>query len=73
MSDQWEYKLLVGGGLRQHLRDGAGADYGPLSEELLNRLGREGWEVCGHNLAFGSSASLVIKRRLGAERGGDAT
>ncbi len=71
MSEQWEYKLLVGHGLGQRLKDSTGVDYGVFSEELLNRLGRAGWEVCSHNLAFGSASSLVVKRRLVGERGSD--
>jgi hypothetical protein len=49
MHDQWEYKLLIGHGLRQNLRDAEGVEYGRLSQELLNRLGKEGWEVCNHS------------------------
>ena len=71
MSEPWEYKFLVGHGVRSHLRDGDGVEYGPLCEELLNRLGREGWEVCSHNDSAGSQPSLIVKRCVGAGRGRD--
>ena len=64
MSEAWEYKFLVGQGRGSHLRDGGGADHGPLCEELLNRLGREGWEVCSHDFSSGSQPSLIVRRRV---------
>jgi len=63
MQEQWEYKLLIGHGITQDLRDAQGVSYGPLSEDLLNRFGREGWEVCGHTFSFVSPGSLILKRR----------
>ena len=71
MNERWEYKFLVGHGLRQRLKDGAGVDYGVFCEELLNRLGRAGWEVCSHNFSFESAASLIVKRRLSEEAAHD--
>ena len=64
MYEQWEYKLLRGRGLRQNLHDADGVAYGQLSQELLNRLGREGWEVCSHNFSFVSAVTVILKRRL---------
>jgi len=64
MRERWEYKLLVGHGLRQRLRDEAGEDYGFLSAELLNRLGEDGWEVCSHNFSYVSPRTLILKRRI---------
>lgn len=61
---QWEYKFLVGQGIGSRLRDSSGVDYGALSEELLNRLGKEGWEVCSHTFNYGSQPSLIVKRRI---------
>jgi hypothetical protein len=66
MHDQWEYKLLMGRGLHQYrLKDENGADYGELSQDMLNQLGKEGWEVCSHNLSSVPPASLILKRRMG--------
>ena len=64
MHDQWEYKLLTGHGLRQNLRDAEGVKYGRLSQELLNRLGKEGWEVCSHSLSFVSPRIVILKRKM---------
>jgi hypothetical protein len=63
MYEQWEYKLLTGHGLRQNLRDAEGVEYGQLSQELLNRLGREGWEVCSHSFSFVSPSIVILKRK----------
>jgi hypothetical protein len=63
MHEQWEYKLLVGHGLGQNLRDAEGVGYGRLSQELLNRLGKEGWEVCSHSFSFVSPRIVILKRR----------
>jgi hypothetical protein len=63
MQEQWEYKLLIGHGLRQRLKDANGLDYGPLSQELLNRLGKEGWEVCSCSFSFVSPRTLILKRK----------
>jgi hypothetical protein len=64
MHDPWEYKLLVGHGLRQNLRGAEGLEYGRLSQELLNRLGKEGWEVCSHSFSFVSPRILILKRKI---------
>jgi hypothetical protein len=66
MHEQWEYKLLIGHGFRQSLKDAAGVDYGPLSQELLNVLGKEGWEVCSHSFSFVSPRILILKRKAAA-------
>jgi hypothetical protein len=64
MHDQWEYKLLIGHGLWQTLRDAEGMEYGRLSQELLNKLGKEGWEVCSHSISFLSPRIVILKRRM---------
>ena len=69
MHDQWEYKLLYGGGgfggwQRLFEKDGVNfVDYGPLSQETLNRLGKEGWEVCSHRVSFLGWHTLILKRK----------
>ena len=63
MHDQWEYKLLTGHGLRQTLRDAEGVAYGRMSQELLNRLGQDGWEVCSHSFSFVSPRTVILKRK----------
>jgi hypothetical protein len=64
MHDQWEYKMLIGHGLSQTLRDAEGVEYGRLSQELLNRLGTEGWEVCSHSFSFVSPRIVILKRKM---------
>jgi hypothetical protein len=67
MHDQWEYKLLTDYGLENTLRDATGADFGKLSLDLLNKLGKEGWEVCAHNVspvASVTTLTLILKRRI---------
>jgi hypothetical protein len=64
MHDQWEYKLLIGHWLRQNLRDAEGVEYGRLSQELLNRLGKEGWEVCSESFSFMSPRIVILKRKM---------
>jgi hypothetical protein len=64
MHDQWEYKLLTGHGLRQILRDAEGVEHGRLSQELLHRLGTEGWEVCNHSFSFVSPRIVILKRKM---------
>jgi hypothetical protein len=63
MHDQWEYKLLIGHGLRQNLRDAEGVEYGRLSQDLLNRLGKDHWEVCSHSFSFVSPRIVILKRK----------
>jgi hypothetical protein len=42
-------------------------DYGRrLDQELLNRLGGEGWEVCGYNASSTCAGVLILKRKLGS-------
>jgi len=71
MPDQWEYKTIGGGRWRQMLR-AAGSDcYRPnefeVQDELLNGLGREGWEVCAYTrCVFPFAVMIVLKRRIGA-------
>jgi hypothetical protein len=65
MQDQWEYKLLIGHWPWQDLRDAEGVSYGRLSQELLNRLGKDGWEVCSHHSAtFMSPRIVILKRKI---------
>ncbi len=63
MQDKWEYKLLIGTGFGNHLQDADGVEYGKLSQELLNTLGKEGWEVCGLNYSAVSPLMLILKRK----------
>jgi len=63
MHDRWEFKLLTGHGLKQNLRDAEGVEYGRLSQELLNRLGKEDWEVCSHSFSFVSPRIVILKRK----------
>jgi hypothetical protein len=63
MAQHWEYKLLVGHGLSNTLRDQDDVDHGPLTAALLNKLGRDGWEVCSHTLL---PATLILKRQSAA-------
>jgi hypothetical protein len=70
MHDQWEYKLLIGHWPWQDLRDAEGVSYGRLSQELLNRLGKEGWEVCSHSFSFVSPRTVILKRRIIQEKVG---
>jgi hypothetical protein len=67
MHEQWEYKLLRGGGGLGHLfeKDGVNVvDHGPLSQETLNRLGKEGWEVCSDRVSFWGWHTLILKRKV---------
>lgn len=64
MTERWEYRYLVGRGSQGKLVDGDGIVHGPLTQELLNRLGRDGWEVVSHFACSQSQPSLVIRRRL---------
>lgn len=59
--EQWEYKLLVGHGIHNTLRDQNDEEHGQLSEELLDKLGKEGWEFCSHTVL---PATLILKRKL---------
>ena len=64
MRDQWEYKILKEQGFfRSVLRDGYGSEYSGLTEAMLNRLGQEGWEVCGYSHSNLSRLTLIFKRR----------
>jgi len=71
--DQWEYKTLSwapprwGQGRRLMLRDAQGTEYGRwdkigLYDELLNRLGKEGWELCACSRGYG--IFITLKRRI---------
>ena len=64
MHDQWEYKMLIGHGLRAILKDENGVEYGKLSHAMLNKLGGEGWELCSHTFSFVSPPILILKRRI---------
>ena len=72
MQEHWEHKLLVGHGLRQDLRDAEGASYGRLSQELLNRLGKEGWELCSESISFVSPRVVILKRKVAVTCADDA-
>ncbi len=65
MRDQWEYKMLVASGtLSRHWVDADDkTDFGsPLSTEMLNRLGQDGWEVCAFDASLGGW-TLLFKRK----------
>jgi hypothetical protein len=66
MQDQWEYKLLIGRWPWQDLdlRDAEGVSYGRFSQELLSRVGKEGWEVCSHSKSLVSPRTVILKRRI---------
>jgi hypothetical protein len=70
MPDQWEYKTLDGRAWRPMLR-AAGSDCyraneSEVQDELLNGLGREGWEVCAYSRwVFPFAVMIVLKRRAG--------
>jgi hypothetical protein len=66
MRDQWEHKLLIGHWPWQDLRDAEGVSYGRLSQELLNRLGHEGWELCSESFSFVSPRIVILKRKIPA-------
>jgi hypothetical protein len=72
MREQWEYKLLVGHYLWQDLRDAEGVSYGRLSQELLNRLGKEGWELCSESSSFVSPRVVILKRKAAVPCADDA-
>ena len=58
--DQWEYKtLLPGWKWILNFLDLDGVSYGPFSEVMLNRLGKEGWEYCSNFRNI-----LTFKRRI---------
>ena len=67
--DRWEYKTIWGHGFGgKSLRDAEGTDYGLLEfeqlDELLNGLGRDGWEVCGVTCSSICPFAVVLKRRI---------
>jgi hypothetical protein len=64
MQEQWEYKLLVGRWPWQDLRDAEGVSYGRLSQELLNQLGKGGWELCSEAFSFVSPRTVILKRKI---------
>jgi hypothetical protein len=71
MPDQWEYVILRGRWERVmkriELTDDADVEYGPLNEETLNRLGLDGWEVCGYSESSTLTCTLILKRRIACE------
>lgn len=71
MPDQWEYVIMKGQWERVmkriELRDEADVEYGPLNEDTLNRLGADGWEVCGYSEPSASTCTLILKRRIDLE------
>jgi hypothetical protein len=63
--DRWEYKMLLGSGdVPPRWKDADDAtDYGStISTELLNRLGQDGWEVCGYDVSL-AGRTLILKRK----------
>lgn len=64
MQEQWEHKMLVGTGLRQRLKDAEGIDYGVFNQKLLDKFGKEGWELCSHSFSFTSPTIVVFKRKI---------
>ena len=67
MRDRWEYKMLVGSVVPPQWKDADdGTDYGPSIEtEMLNRLGRDGWEVCAFDVSL-AGRTLILKRKQAA-------
>ncbi len=57
---RWEYRVLV-------VKSAWGAQLKEQHEEMLNALGREGWELTGM-AAESTAMSLVFKRPIGEER-----
>ena len=73
MHDRWEYKILTsrldGSWLRRSaFRDEQGTEYGGLTEDALNRLGQEGWEVCVYTFSGVSDPTLILKRKANPAR-----
>ena len=68
MREQWEHKMLVGHWPWQDLRDAEGVSYGRLNQELLNRLGKEGWELCSESFSFVSPRIVILKRKAAGEK-----
>jgi hypothetical protein len=78
MQEQWEYKLLSGCGGQVHLFETVGrvvdgwkvvdqgkcVDHGPFSQETLNRLGKEGWELVSLQISFWGWHTLILKRKV---------
>ena len=65
--DQWEYKTISSREWPRMLKD-AGSNFGRSNEwevqdQLLNGLGREGWEVCAYSRGT-FQFMLVLKRRI---------
>ena len=71
MYDRWHYVILRGRWERVmkriELRDDDEVEYGPLNEETLNRLGAEGWEVCGYSESSDQTCTLILKRAIISE------
>jgi hypothetical protein len=64
MREQWEYKMLTAQGFPARLKDDDGVEYKRFDREMLNRLGKEGWEVCAYNCSSVSRQIVILKRRL---------
>jgi len=60
---QWEYKIIKERGWTRRFQDADGVDYGQLDQALLNRLGKEGWEVCSCNFPP-FRPILIVKRKI---------
>ncbi len=61
MQEQLEYKLLIAHGLSNNLRDQNDEEYGTFTVEMLNNLGKEGWEVCNQTFF---PATVMFKRKV---------
>ena len=51
MHEQWEYQLLTGCGRKRIMKSEDGVEHGSFNQELLNSLGKDGWEVCGGSVS----------------------
>ena len=58
-AERWEYKIVDDG-----IRVSTQAENIRRGEEILNRLGEEGWELVSIANSSGSSATAFLKRRL---------
>jgi len=67
MRDRWEYRTLSGDEWHQMLRAGGmslfRSNESQVQDEVLNRLGGEGWEVCAYSQGL-FHITVVLKRRI---------
>lgn len=67
MREQWEYKTIWANPITRLLKDTEGTSYGRFRwfrglDEMLNGLGRDGWEVCG--ITTYRWFAVILKRRI---------